>query len=68
MIVEPLVVVAGSVVLVVSLILAMAFFTLNDRLETENKRLTRLLEQKEAQEQLVVKPVKKAAARPVKKA
>jgi hypothetical protein len=66
--VEPLVVVAGSVVMVASLILTMAFFTLNDRLETENKRLLRLLAQKEAQEQLAVKPVKKAAEKPVKKA
>lgn len=48
MLIEPLVVVAGTAVMIVALILAAAFFSLNDRLETENKSLRRLLaEQKE---------------------
>lgn len=45
MVVEPFFVIAGVVTLLASLILTAAFFILNDRLESENHRLQKLLDE-----------------------
>lgn len=45
MVVEPFFVIAGVVTLLASLILTVAFFILNDRLESENHRLQKLLDE-----------------------
>ncbi len=44
MVVEPIFIIAGVLILLVSLILTAAFFVLNDRLESENHRMKKLLE------------------------
>lgn len=44
MVVEPFFVIAGVLILLASLILTAAFFILNDRLESENRRMQKLLD------------------------
>lgn len=44
MVVEPIFIIAGVLILLVSLILTAAFFILNDRLESENHRMKKLLD------------------------
>ena len=44
MVVQPIFIIAGVLVLLVSLILTAAFFILNDRLESENHRMKKLLD------------------------
>lgn len=46
MTVEPFFVIAGILILAASLILTAAFFVLNDRLETDNRRMQKLLDEK----------------------
>lgn len=46
MVVEPFFVIAGVLILLASLVLTAAFFILNDRLETENRRMQKLLDEK----------------------
>jgi hypothetical protein len=45
MVVQPIFIIAGVLVLLVSLILTAAFFVLNDRLESENHRMKKLLDE-----------------------
>ena len=44
MVVQPIFIIAGALILLASLILTAAFFILNDRLESENHRMKKLLD------------------------
>ena len=46
MVVEPFFVIAGVLILLASLVLTAAFFVLTDRLETENRRMQKLLDER----------------------